>query len=256
MDAKGLDEMIKDIFENDSNSIKGIGDIEVPNMDMVMNKLIMKDSNNHNVLQFTPKVKKNRKIMKKIIFAACIFMTIFIISIFTEVPYARAFKFRIVKTIYNIKDNIITIIHKDNKAETPVINSKDSLNKLVSIDQVNELPFRVYIPKYLPSDYRLSNILWKQYPDNMHIVEQLYIKDNNKTISLIQTENRPDENIETNIKSDNSNVEIIDINGINITIISTNGNITNAIWYKDNTKFEIVACCSKDETINIIKSLK
>lgn len=256
MDTKGLDEMIKDIFENDPNSIKGIGDIEVPNMDMIMNKLIMKNSNSHNVLQFTPKVKKKRKIIKKIILASCIFMIIFIISIFSEIPYARAFRFRVVKTIYNIKDNIITIIHKDDKKETPVTNSNDSLNKLLSIEQVNGLPFHVYIPKYLPTDYKLSSILWKQYPDNMHIVEQLYIKDNDKTISLIQTENRPDENIETNIKSDNSKVEIIDINDISITIICTDGNITNAIWYKDNTKFEIVACCSKDETINIIKSLQ
>lgn len=254
MNNKCLENMLDDIFKNNPDSIKGIGEIEVPDMDIMMEFLNVKS--NSNVIQPVFRAKSNKVNLKRILSAVSIIILIFIVSIFYEAPYAKAIKFRIVKTFFNIKDNIITIFYKDNKESIPDMNNSDSISKPLSIEQVKDLPFHLYIPEYLPVNYKLSNISWKQYPDNMHMVQQIYVKDNKNTISIIQIENRPDENVEVNINADNSNVETIDINGSEITLISTNSNITNAIWYKGNAKFEIIASCDKNETINIIKSLK
>lgn len=254
MNSKCLENMLNDIFKDDPDSIKAIRDIEVPDMNTMMEALKVKSCTN--IIKPVFRAKRNKLAQKKLLTAAGIIILIFIVSIFYEAPYAKAFKLRIVKTLLNVKDNVITIIYKDNKEPASVINNNSSISKSLSIEQVKDLPFHLYIPKYLPDNYKLSSILWKQYPDNMNMVQQIYAKDDKNTISIIQTENRPDENSELNINSENSNVEIIDINGLKVTLISTDGNITNAIWYKGSTKFETYSNCDKNETISIIKSLK
>jgi hypothetical protein len=201
------------------------------------------------------RAKKNR-LLKNLIIAVSICLFTLITSILWDVPYAKAVKFRLVKTFYNIKDNIITVMHKDNKESPTNSNSNDSINKSLSIEQIGELPFHLYVPQYIPKSYKLNNIVWKQYPDNMHVVQQTYSEKDNKTITIIQTENRPEENIETYINPENGTVDVIEINGYDVTLISIDGDMTNAIWYKSDTKFEIIACINKNETINIIKSLE
>lgn len=51
--------MLEDIFLNDNDKIKGIADIEVPDIDKMMAVLKADDNNNHKIIKPAFRVKKN-----------------------------------------------------------------------------------------------------------------------------------------------------------------------------------------------------
>lgn len=261
MKTVDLDELLNNVFEVDSDKIKDIGNIEVPDFEKTMydfkNKIELKTINTNPLLKVR---RRNHNVLKKVAVVICLLITAFAFSFINEAKEVKAFKFSIIKTFTEVKDNVLRILYTDqsNGNEQLLENSSsDAIETTLAPEEVqNKLPFHLYIPEYLPKGYTLKHIKWSQYPGNLNMVEQLYTREKQGSISIYQTENRGSTDTISNINTNNGNIKKISIDNIDVTFIISNADTIDAVWYKNNAKYEIIGSISEEQAIKLIKSLK
>ena len=258
-----FDVVLGNILKTESEQIIVLKTIIVPSIDESIEKLL----NNLEEADikaaepvYSSKRKRGTRFMRKFAIIASILIISLVLSFIYEIPQVNAFKFGVIKTLISLKDSIISITHTNensNTAEQPSQSSKDDaiVQSLSPKQAEKELPFHLLMPAYLPQEYILKNIEYRTYPDKMYIVEQVYVKGSKEIIKITQTVNIKNENMTTFVNPSYSSVEVVTINGMEVTLIDSGGSF-QAIWYDNETKFNVVATAPKNEIVFIVKGLK
>jgi hypothetical protein len=270
MSEDSLDRLIKETYELNSYKIEDISSIEVPSLDKSMQKLIRETSLN----------KRSKKTFKKIFIfrfpkqlASVTTLTILILlvstllSIFSTTDKARAAKFNILKTFVEVKDKFshITIRNTDPRTasnlntdtnSTPP-NPTSTSDIIVEKLTLNELHSKVKYPfitsTYLPEGYKFKEATRYIYPQNKEVIEQVYTNNTNELIiSLTTNATNINTKITTSNKSTTKTIKVMNEDG---TLISYDDNNHWLVWYKDDTRYEILAQFSEKELSKLIGSL-
>ena len=134
MEQSNFDKIIKDIYKDYSDEIKDIGDIEIPDVDIALNRF-------HNDIN----KKANKSSLKKKVAIAASFLIIFFIStLLSSLPEVKASKFTLTKIIEHLRGSVSDFkfnTDEDNKS-TPTnnnaFNNSTKIDKLVSFDEAQK----------------------------------------------------------------------------------------------------------------------
>lgn len=229
--------------------------IEVPDFNIAMNKF-------HSNLKGK---SKGLSISKRIALVAS-FTIVAIISIFiSSTPKVIAFKFKVMKTFeelrgdtkdikFSTEDNSEGTLDKDDN----IINTGDQIEKIVSMDEAREeIPFKLLAPEYLPEGYKIDTIKYIKAIGDYHSIEQNYINNKGQEIQISQS-TIYEEARETLSFSSQLRIEDININGLEIKLITDNKNFKKLLWFDNNIKLEMTVLynITDIEVEKIIKSLK
>lgn len=266
-----LDELLEDVFANNWQDIKDLGDIEVPDMSEMLDNFEQDINRESKVIDYRvilgkkAKRKRLKSVVSKIGIAASIFIIAFGLSIYFDTSKGQAFRFDIIKTFTELKDGVY-FVHQSNVddkeeiegSKTQCSSDDSSISKEnMTLEQAKkEIPFKVLYPTYLPNGYKLKGISWRRFVDGINVVEQVY-KNRDEYFTISQHSNATDVDSITNADSSRAGLESIKLRGTDVIIVSGQGQFSYAKWYEDGFKYEIsVYSLEDEEIIKTIKGLK
>ncbi|MCY6356187.1 DUF4367 domain-containing protein [Clostridium sp. ZS2-4] len=252
-----LDKLLEYTCRTNSDNIQGIGDIEVPDLDKVMDRFeknieAKNKEKNQNFKKFN--IKKNVAI------AASFLVLLFAATLLSEVAEVRAFKFNMMKLFEEVKDGnrILKFSSKSDEEKSMDTSGKgDSIEKSLTFEEAQKkAKFNILKSEYLPEGYKLKEIKLIDKPFNRQQVRQLYIKDD-KQIIIEQTPYNESKKT-TAVTNEKNKCEKISINHQEVTLICDDAGFCKAIWFSKRFEFNITAfdSISKENFIKIIQSLK
>ena len=223
MEKSNFDKIIKDTYKEYSDEIKGIGDIEIPNVEIAMSKF-------HNDIN----KKTNKTSLKKKVAIAASFLIIFFVStLISSLPEVKASKFTLTKIIDHLRGSVrdfklnTTADNESAPTDNNAFNNSTQIDKLVSFDEAqNEVPFKILKPTYLPDGYKLDTIMLTVALSDSYTVRQTYVDDDGNRIKFYQS-TISDNTSETTSVNSNNRVEDININNLKIKLVSDDANFTN-----------------------------
>ncbi|WHH60206.1 DUF4367 domain-containing protein [Petroclostridium sp. X23] len=274
MHKDDMDKILEDVFENEWHQIMDLENIDIPEMHHALEKL---EKNRRNAIS-------NRilpKWLKVVSIAACILICSFGFSIIEEFPQAQAWKFRLVNTIFEVKDDFIRIQQSsvDNGMTSggkvpppPPLEGQEMpdhvklqgkkvemeqeikpVTKLLTMEQAEEeLPFALLVPQYLPEGFTFMEVKSDKYEDH-YIVEQRYRNNQDQMIRIIQEPGV--EQFSSGMFTRNEVKKLL-VMGEEALLI-TNGIDHNMVsWYKDKCIYRITGETSEKEFMLMLDSLK
>lgn len=257
-----LENLIEAVVKSESDSIKGLGDIAVPDINETLNAFRLNIGQSAKTILFV-RGKKGRKSSTKwlrTVAAAMIFVMLsWIFAVCNEIPEVKAFRLNLVKTLVSVKDSVLSInsSNNDNTTANEPPQELEAQTKTLTLEEARkELPFTLGEPGYIPSGYSLKSIVWQRFPDKSHIVTQTYTDQSGKLLKIDQYYNFSDTNSNANFKAGSSSVREIDINGNKVTVADVQQGIYKAMWFSGNIRYEVIIYSTEQELINVIQSMK
>lgn len=122
-----------------------------------------------------------------------------------------------------------------------------------------KIHFRLFIPEYIPEDYRLNKIDILNNYEEKETVTFLYISSNDKKncFEIAQRNFPAESNVALNItKDENTKIEYLTVDKIKFTLISYRNNLNSLLWDNGTISYEINGNLSRDEIIKVAKSMK
>lgn len=256
MNDNNLDRLIKDTYMEFNDEMDIHSDIEVPDFNIVMNKF-------HSNLKGK---RKSSSISKGIAMVVSFTIVVLISTLISSIPKVIAFKFKVIKTFEELRGDtkdikVSTNDDLDNNSNDNVSESNsgvDQIEKLVSIEEAKkEVPFKLLIPKYLPSGYKLESVRLVKALGNYFSVNQTYTTSTGEIIQIYQS-TISEIAEETISMSSELKVEDITINDRKVKLTTDNENFKNILWFDNNIKFEILVPynVTDNEVKKIIQLLK
>ena len=268
-----LDILLAKVCHEDVDRIDGLNSIEVPSMDWVLSEFRRrKHSTMYNKKVLTHSKKTKSVVLHKFINVAAatllILFSSFILSIITKTPEVKAFKFNIIKTINQLKNDLTGITHRsDNLSPTQPSNSplpgthgdvQDVVVRKLPLNEIIEkVNIRIAIPGYVPKGYLLTSAELTEFQHNTRIIRQVYEnKEFNSIIMLKQTSNQKNINVASVTPSHNV-IRQYKVLGEDCTIISSTQGTYQVLWFKDENRYDIIFNnISEDEVIKILDGIK
>lgn len=117
----------------------------------------------------------------------------------------------------------------------------------------NRLPFTLLVPKYLPKDANLTQILLSGQEPLM-TVRLIYSGEKGR---LVLTESGPTDNAGSGIAydADDTGVKTVDINGVNGTLLANKNGQVLLSWYKNSVAYQIAGTYPEEEILRVARSL-
>lgn len=208
--------------------------------------------------------ERRRYLLKRLrpVLAACILIAFLITIYIIPGSNAMAFTNKIIKSIMVIKEDTIKIYEK-------VVNGGDTATDYLfgrDIDdpRIGEMQkkvhFRVFIPEYIPKDFKLDSVDVLSKYEERETVTFLYLKtgsDKKECFEITQRSYPNEADITYNIKKDdNTKIEQLSIEGIEYTLVSYEKNLNGLLWNSGNIGCEINGNIGKDDILQIAKSMK
>lgn len=279
-----MDELLKDVCQNEWQRIEGLKDIEVPDFDRTMErfKRSLKGNSKHGDSGHFF-LRKVRKLGKLIAVTACILICSLVFSILGDMPQVKAWKFNILRTFVEFKDGV-TMIKQGNfdpdsvpegkipppppefDGEGPAgdpealrqppadENAMEPIEKTLTLEQAKkEIPFALLVPEYLPEGFHFKEARSKQFSLEHYIVEQEYADADNNSITIRQ---------HSSVKSfgmgggTTLKVKSIKVMGEDAILITDETSYCRTSWYKDEFRYEVMADTSEKEFMKLLESLK
>jgi len=209
------------------------------------------------------KKEKRIRILKQLrpAFVACL-VIIFLTVIYSDPStHVAAFTNRIIKSIVEITQDTIKI----HKKVDPAAEKSDYLfGRDIDDPRLGEaqkkVHFRLFIPEYIPEAFELSSVDVLNKNTKKETVTLLYINSNSDKkdcFEIIQRSYSDGTSVTMNIKKDESTkIENLTVDGIEYTLISHEKNLNGLLWDTDNIGYEISGNISRDDIIEIAKSMK
>lgn len=247
-----LDELIKEELEKNSEHLLDFKDISITPMEEHMR--ILKESINS-------KDKNTRSTFnskKVVVIAISIIIISFCFSFMLDTEPIKAFRFQVLKTFVEVKENIQSIYISDidnDDEKKKMVEQSDAIEKVLTLQQAKkEIPFKFIQPTYLPKDYGITQVNWSRFSDGSHSVTLCYREENGGFMEVIQDYNISNFNRVINMKEDAKAKEVI-INEQTILILNIDENFTHAVWNDSISSYEIIGTISEEEIIKIIKDI-
>ncbi|KYH28889.1 MULTISPECIES: DUF4367 domain-containing protein [Clostridium] len=255
MKDDNLDKLIKDTYIEFGDKMDIHSDVEVPDFNIVINKF-------HRNLKDK---RKSPSMSKRMALTASFTIVVFISIFISSLPKVIAFKFNVIKTFEELRgdtkdikfstdDNSKNTLDENNKID----NAGDQIEKIVSLDEARKkVPFKLLVPEYLPDGYRISTVKYIKAIGDYYSVEQNYINNKGQEIQISQS-TIYEEAKETISISSQLRTEDININDLDIKLITDDKNFKKLLWFNNNIKFEMTVFYNiiDIEVEKIIKSLK
>lgn len=262
---------IKKRIENEYNSIKGLDDIKIPELDQTINKIYptLRSIDTHKNIKI-----KSKFILKPAINIMFILIISFILSILYTIPSINAYKNNIISTVMSIGNGFVSITKSQNEKSSA---ANSSIEKVISLDEARLLSsFHMYEPKYLPytfncsdaskvdaskvpynkNPYILKNIIYTKFMDGTQAIKQIY-SNGSSDIEINQYVDFEKEASKINLYSSQGELKQILVKNIPVyMLISKTSNKLKTFWYKNNYRFEIIADISEEELISIIENME
>lgn len=243
--GKDIDSLIKDILEEEFDNI------EYPPAVEMWGQIRLELE------------KERRKILLKRLrpaFVACILISVLSVLLINFQTPVMAFANKIIRSVEEFAGSTLKIhrrdVAQDEKGRVDIIRNID--DPRIGEAQ-NNIHFKLFIPGYIPKDFKLSNVDVLNKNKEKEVVTLQYIKNENKRESFeITQESFPSSVDDTiNILDDEGvNVEHIKINGINCTLINYDSMLNKLIWTNDHLGYKIDGRVCKEDIIKIAKSMK
>lgn len=278
-----MDSILKEVFENEWYQIEDLKSIDIPEMHHIIGNF------EKNILNSSKSAGRNSRLgkrmlskgLKAVLIAACILICSFTFSIIEEFPQAKAWKFRLVTTLFEIKDGFISIqqssadpnaVSNGNIPSPPPSEGQElpehvklpdneigtqqeikPIIKLLTIEQAEkEIPFALLVPQYVPEGFTFMEVKSQQHLTS-YIIEQRYRNNQDQMIRIIQHPNV--EQFGSGMMT-RDEVKRILIMGEE-AILTTNGIDHNMVsWYKDKCIYRIIGETSEEEFMKMLNSLE
>jgi len=215
-------------------------------------------------LRVERKKERRKYILKRLrpVFAVCIliaFLTVIYVNFQTPV---MAFTNKIIKSIMVIKGDTIKIYKKVVNADegtTDYLFGRDIDDPRIGEAQ-KKVHFRMFIPEYLPKDFKLNGVdVLNQYEKRETVTFQYLNSDSNKKecFEIIQRSYPNGADATLNIKKeDNTKIEQLSVGGVEYTLVSYEKKLNGLLWDNNNIGYEINGNITKDDIIKVAKSMK
>lgn len=218
-----------------------------------------------NRLREERKKEKRKTLLKRLkpALAACVLIAL-LTGLFVNLQTpVMAFTNKIIKSIMVIKDDTIKIYKKvdspGDEKKPDYLFGRDIDDPRVGEAQ-KKVHFRLFIPEYIPKDFKLSKVDILNKYEKKETVTFLYINANSdkKDCFEITQKSFPNgTNIALNIKKDeNTKIENITIGGLEYTLVNYEENLNGLLWDSGAIGCEINGNITKDEIIKVAKSMK
>lgn len=218
------------------------------------------------IIRLRQERKKERSIyiLKRLrpAFVAClaiIFLTVIYLDLHINVA---AFTNKIIKSIIVMTEDTIKIHKKvDSTADTRTdyLFGRDIDDPRIGEAQ-KKVHFRLFIPEYIPKDFKLNSVDVLNKNEKKETVTFLYINsdsDKKDCFEITQRSYSDGASVTMNIEKDeNTKIENLTVNGIEYTLVSYEKNLNGLLWDNGNIGCEIRGNISRDDIIEIAKSMK
>lgn len=258
-----LDELIEYTYKTNKENISDIENIEIPKLDKILNRFEVSANE-----KSTEKTRNKTFILRKTLgFTAVLLVVLFSATLLSEVPQVRAFKFNLVKSYIEFKNDTKSVSFsnsdtKKNSSNTPNKNysgkTGDLIEMKLSLDEAQKkVNFNILKPIYVPKGYNIKSVKLYIDPADHKKVEQIYSKSETEILIITQSEIAPKLS-EKMYVNDNAIIKDITLNNEHIKLVTDNSSFTLAVWFNDRFKFNIdsIGNLNEEEIINIIKQLK
>lgn len=210
--------------------------------------------------------KERRKIFLKRLrpsFVACAFITLLTVLFVNFQSPVMALTNRIIKSIMVITGDTIKIYKKVDPSandKTPdYLFGRDIDDPRVGEAQ-KQVNFRLFIPEYIPKDFKLDKVDVLNKFEKKETVTFLYVNANSDKKDSFEIKQRSfpnGANVALNIKKDdNTKIENITIDGIEYTQVNYGEYHYGLLWDIGEVGCEINGKITKEEIIEIAKSMK
>lgn len=260
-----MDELLYSVCKTEYAQIKGLGQIEIPDIDDVTKRFEESIKRGPGTSKLSSRSAAYKSMKQKPALLICTFVLFISVSLIYQIPEVKAFTMNVIKTIVDFGGNVIKIKQTGGSMVGNSQGENAEQSGIVSLSSLEEaqsrLPFHLMSPRYLPPDYKLEGIMWTKYPYNLSVVNQMYKKSDKQLIRIIQTVNLKSFDMTTNVNAEVADVKVVNIGGSEVTfILSKDKNnpltVSSAMWYVNSTKLEVIGTVSEDELISIINGLR
>jgi hypothetical protein len=272
-----MDRLLEENCCINAYKLDGLGNINIPDLDKVIRDFRSASERSNNVVELPRLVERKTAAgpMRRFgLIAACTALILFFstaVSVIMDTPKVQALRFSIIKTIIEMKGDLINITTTNKERDVQPISepyippdngnnsefAKHKVVELISLEQIKtKISFPVIIPEYLPQGYVIKDVKWTRHIDGTNEIEQVYydIK-NNSPLMIVQVSNWRDINLTTITNSDNK-VKEISVMGENGILILNGSSSINLTWFKNECKHDIIGSVSEQELLKIVQSLK
>lgn len=262
-----LKDLIGRAYEENSDKLICTEDIHSPDINEVFEKLDREAKYENKVIQLSD-IKGGRKrgsFLKKVgVVTASIILISIVFSVLTTTPQVQAFKFNVMKTFIDVKENVIEIITTSSDlheadVEIPNIESSDDGEVVAMFTSIEEARTKIgssfLVPTKLPKGYEFERVDWERYTNDRHIILQIY-KRGEDLLEIQQVTDSREKKHKTIIEdSGGVNVKEITVGDKNVILIDIDETFKTAKWYQDNSMYEISGRITESDIIDIIESL-
>jgi hypothetical protein len=220
--------------------------------------------------QLTVRLRKKRREERRInafkrlkpVLAACmviIFLAVLYVNPKTQVA---AITDKMIKRIVEITQDTVKVYKKvDSTAaeKTDYLFGRDIEDPRIGEAQ-KKVHFRLFIPEYIPEGFELDSVDILNKNEKKETVTFLYVNSNSSKkdcFEIIQRSYSEDTSVTMNInKGANTKIENLTLDGIEYTLINHEKDLNGLLWDTDNIGCEISGNISRDDIIEIAKSMK
>lgn len=249
-----FDQLLTEEIEKNADHLIDINSTPITPMEEHIQKL--KERIDHQESQSFKKVSPYKKMIGTV--ASIIILSLFLSFLWQTEP-VQAFKFNIIKTFIEVKDDMISIkISKNSPQEEERIEEKDTIKQTLSFEEAREkIPFSFIQANYVPEGFKPQDVEWTRYAWGEHLVVQIFRAENGGFINIIEGYNLQGlESKGTMSVREDAQVKELKIDGKDILMICIEEDFTDALWYGDTASYEIAGNISEEEMIKMIKSIK
>ncbi len=249
--SKDFDSFIKELVK------ERIDEMPRPPKDEVWRQLITQLRQEHSK-------ERKLKILKQLrsAFTACMVIIFLIVLYINPNTHVAAFTNKIIESIVVMTENTVKIYKKvDSTAgdNTDYLFGRDIDDPRIGEAQ-KKVHFRLFIPGYIPKDFKLDSIDVLNKNEKKETVTFLYKNansDKKDCFEIRQQSYSDDASVTMNIEKDESTkIENLTIDGIEYTLISHEKNLNGLLWDNGNIGCEISGNISRNDIIEIAKSMK
>jgi len=220
--------------------------------------------------QLMVRLRKKRKEGKRIntfkrlkpVIAACmviIFLTVLYVNPKTQVA---AITNKMIKRIVKITQDTVKVYKKvDSIAveKTDYLFDRDIDDPRIGEAQ-KKVHFRLFIPEYIPEGFKLDSVDILNKNEKKETVTFLYInsnRDKKDCFEVTQRSYSTGTSVTMNIeKNENTKIEILTLDGVEYTLINHEKDLNGLLWDIENIGCEISGNISRENIIEIAKSMK
>lgn len=268
-----LDLLLKEVYKKHKDRLDNSITIVVPSADQVLKGYRQrltanKETNRTSRFENSSKWHFFNMFIKVAAVAFFLICTSLIYSLATSTNEAKAIKFNVIKTLVQIKDNAINITHSNKGSDSisgraPINidtkgDSTDMIEEKLSLDQIrSKLGSVLVVPKYIPQGYTLIESDLTRIKDTTNIIKQVYKNESGSSYFIFkQTTGQNNVNLKTVTPKGNS-IKQYTAMGEDCVVISSDQNSFQAMWFKDDCKFDLICnTINENEVLKIIDNIK